>query len=40
MISKFKSLDGEEKALVIIKLVLCFVAGALSAFLIFKLLQL
>jgi hypothetical protein len=40
MISKFKTLDNEEKVLVATKLVLCFIAGALSAFLIFRLLGL
>ncbi len=40
MISNFKSLAVEEKLLVIAKLILCFLAGALSAFLLFKVLGL
>lgn len=40
MFVKFKSLDAQEKLLVVIKLMLCFFAGALSAVLIFKLLGL
>lgn len=38
MISNFKSLAVEEKVLAIGKLILCFLAGALSAFLLFKVL--
>jgi len=40
MISNFKRLDLEEKVLVVVKLFLCFFAGALFAILIFKLLGL
>jgi len=39
MISNFKSLEAEQKVIVIAKLMLCFVAGVLSAFLLFKLLS-
>jgi len=37
MIYKFKSLDSREKTIAIIKLVLCFLAGVLSAVLVFEL---
>ena len=40
MISNFKRLDLEEKVLVVIKLLICFSAGVLSAVLVFKLLGL
>jgi hypothetical protein len=40
MIVKFKTLDIEEKVLVIVKLGLCFFAGVLFALLIFRLLAL
>lgn len=36
MMSNFKSLAVEEKVLVITKLALCFLAGAVSAFFVFK----
>jgi len=37
MIIKFKSLDHEEKTVAVLKLVLCFLAGVLSAVLLFEL---
>lgn len=40
MISNFKRLDLEEKFLVVLKLLLCFFAGVLSAMLVFKILGL
>lgn len=37
MITKFKNLDHGEKTIAIIKLALCFLAGVLSAVLLFEL---
>ncbi len=37
MISKFKSLDKEERFLAVVKLALCFLAGVLFAVLLFEL---
>jgi hypothetical protein len=37
MITKFKSLDNEERFVAVVKLVLCFLAGVLSAVLLFEL---